>query len=139
MRLEIKEGGDGVLCWNKLAIGAYVEEVNENEARLARDNPDLSVIPGRIMCYGCEVMEYDYGIKCTAHLTRTRYAVKGEIEPRPEDAADAARSLSEIPGLQTRAPETVHAAAPQYEAAAAATAIPQGRQPGRRGLFGRSR
>ena len=55
--------------------------MNEQEIRLARDNPDLVVKPGLLKCYGCEVLEYDYGVRCTAELKRTLYAVEGEIEP----------------------------------------------------------
>ena len=62
---------------------------NEREALLAQRNPDLTVKPGVVSCYGCEVMEYDYGIKCTARLTRTRYLVEGELAPRSEDATGA--------------------------------------------------
>src|SRR3712207_7121413 len=81
MHVGIKEGGDGVRCWNRQAVTAYAEQVNRREAQIAQQNPDVVVLPGRLVCYGCEVMEYDYGIKCTAQLTRTRYAVRGETEP----------------------------------------------------------
>ena len=77
MRVETKAGGDGVVCWNVEPITAYVQEVNEQESRLARDNPDLVVKPGFLKCYGCEVQEYDYGVRCTAELKRTLYAVEG--------------------------------------------------------------
>ena len=104
MRVEVKTGGDGVRCWNVAAIQSYAQATNEREAQLAQRNPDLTVKPGVVSCYGCEVMEYDYGIKCTARLTRTRYLIEGELAPRPEVAAAA---LSEIPGLLTRAPDDV--------------------------------
>ena len=104
MRVEVKTGGDGVRCWNVAAISAYAKAADERESLLAQRNPDLTIKPGRVTCYGCEVMEYDYGIKCTARLTRTRYLVEGELAPRPEDAE---ASLSEIPGLLTRAPDDV--------------------------------
>ena len=87
MHLGIKDGGDGVPCWNRQAVTAHVDEVNRREQQVAERNPDVVVLPGRLVCYGCEVMEFDYGIKCTASLTRTRYVVDGEIEPRAEDAA----------------------------------------------------
>ena len=105
MRVEVKTGGDGVRCWNVAAIQTYAQTMNEREALLAQRNPDLTVKPGVVSCYGCEVMEYDYGIKCTARLTRTRYLVEGELAPRSEDATGA--SLSEISGLLTRAPDDV--------------------------------
>jgi hypothetical protein len=108
VRVETKAGGDGVLCWNVEPIRAYAQQVNEQETRLARDNPNLVVKPGLLKCYGCEVMEYDYGVRCTAELKRTLYAIEGEIEPRPEDAK---RSLAEVPGLLTRAPDDIAAAA----------------------------
>ncbi len=107
MRVETKDGGDGVKCWNRQAIGSYTDGVGEQERQLAARNPDLLLLPGLIKCYGCEVMEHDYGTKCTATLTRTRYAVRGEIEPRVDDAA---ASLAEIPGLLTRAPDELAAA-----------------------------
>ena len=71
MRVETKDGGDGVRCWNVAAIRSYADQINQKEARLSGANPDLLVMPGLLKCYGCEVMEYDYGIKCTATLTRT--------------------------------------------------------------------
>src|SRR3712207_8630007 len=101
MHVGIKEGGDGVRCWNRQAVLAYADQVNSREVQIAQRNPDVAVLPGRLVCYGCEVMEYDYGIKCTAQLTRTRYAVQGETEPRAEDAVG---SLQEVPGLLSRAP-----------------------------------
>lgn len=142
VRVETKAGGDGVLCWNVTALQAYAEQTNAQEARLGAANPDLVVHPGRVTCYGCEVMEYDYGIKCTALLTRTLFVVAGEIEPRAEDAD---RSVSEIPGLATRAPEDVQPAAtaepviPQPAAAAPGhtPAAPLPKRSGLRGMFGR--
>lgn len=121
MRIEIKDGGDGVRCWNVGAIQAYATGISDQETRLSSANPDLSVKPGRIRCYGCELMEYDYGTRCTALLTRTRYAVAGELEPRAEDAE---APLSEIPGLLTRAPEAGVGAQPPAATAAAAPAAP---------------
>ena len=146
MRVGTKDGGDGVRCWNRPAIAAYVDEVNRRESQIAQQNPDVVVLPGRLVCYGCEVMEFDYGIKCTAQLTRTRYAVQGETEPRAEDAAG---SLLEIPGLLGRAPSDVqpepaaasHATATGASAAPArpepASPAPEPRRNGLRGLFGR--
>jgi hypothetical protein len=108
MRVGIKDGGDGVRCWNREAVLAYADQVNSREAQIAQRNPDVVVLPGRLVCYGCEVMEYDYGVRCTAELRRTLYAVEGEIEPRAEDAK---RSLADVPGLLTRAPDDIAAAA----------------------------
>ena len=132
MRVETKAGGDGVLCWNVEPIAAYAQQVNEQETRLARDNPDLVVKPGLLKCYGCEVMEYDYGVRCTAELKRTLYAVEGEIEPRAEDAK---RSLAEVPGLLTRAPDDIAAAAAEQAPADMPEAAQQSRSRFR--LFGR--
>jgi hypothetical protein len=143
MQVGIKDGGDGVRCWNTAAVMGYADEVNRRERQLAQDNPDVTVLPGRLVCYGCEVMEYDYGVKCTATLTRTRYAVQGEIEPRPDDAKG---SLLDIPGFQGRAPSDVEAEAKVATAAAAAPAngshtpaAPAADKPrsGLRGLFNR--
>jgi hypothetical protein len=144
MHVGIKDGGDGVRCWNREAVLAYAEQVNRREAQIAQQNPDVVVLPGRLVCYGCEVMEYDYGIKCTASLTRTRYAVQGETEPRAEDAAG---SLLEIEGLRSRAPsdvqpEPVAARQPAATSAAAASASPgsssaESKRSGLRGRFGR--
>ena len=117
MRVEIKQGGDGVACWNAEAIAAYAAAADAREAALAAANPDLVVTPGLVKCYGCETLEFDMGFGCTGKLTRTLYAVAGEVAPRP---ADAAGSLSDIAHLQgridaedavERKPE-VHAAAP---------------------------
>lgn len=129
MHVGIKEGGDGVRCWNREAVTAYVDQVNRREAQVAQHNPDVVVLPGRLVCYGCEVMEYDYGIKCTASLTRTRYAVQGETEPRAEDAVG---SLAEVEGLRSRAPSEVQpepAAARQPATAGTSSAGPSGARP----------
>ena len=147
MHVGIKDGGDGVRCWNRQAVLAYAEQVNRRETQIAQHNPDVVVLPGRLVCYGCEVMEYDYGIKCTASLTRTRYAVQGETEPRVEDAAG---SLLEIEGLRSRAPSDVQpepTAARQPAAASSAATPPspgpadrsatESKRSGLRGLFGR--
>jgi hypothetical protein len=150
MRVGIKDGGDGVRCWNREAVLAYADQVNSREAQIAQQNPDVVVLPGRLVCYGCEVMEYDYGIKCTAQLTRTRYAVEGETEPRAEDAAG---SLLEVPGLQGRAPSDVQpepaaarqsapTAGPAARPASASVSVahaapPESKRSGLRGLFGR--
>jgi hypothetical protein len=134
MRVETKDGGDGVRCWNVAAIRSYADQINQKEARLTGANPDLLVMPGLVKCYGCEVMEYDYGIKCTASLTRTRYAIEGEIQPRPEDAAG---SLGEIPGLETRAPDGV-VPEPAAGATAYASESSSAKRSGLRGLFGRT-
>ncbi len=101
MQAEILAGGDGVKCWNREAIQAYVKKTNEREARLSQQNPDLVIIPGQIKCYGCEAQEYDYGTKCTAHFTKTVFGIVGEIQPRKEDAVGWQR---EIPGLLTIRP-----------------------------------
>ncbi len=149
MHVGIKDGGDGVPCWNRQAVAAYADEVNRREQQVAERNPDVVVLPGRLVCYGCEVMEFDYGVKCTATLTRTRYAVSGETEPRTEDAAG---SLLEVEGMRSRAPEELHeqvrnrekatAGASPAPAAPAPAPAPQpdrddSRRGGLRGLFGR--
>ena len=154
MHVGIKDGGDGVPCWNRQAVMDHVAEANRREQQVAERNPDVVVLPGRLVCYGCEVMEFDYGVKCTASLTRTRYAVAGEIEPRPEDAAG---SLLEVEGLRSRAPAELHeqvrdrekasAGVPSSSASAGPAAPPttlpphpgrdEPRRGGLRGLFGR--
>ncbi|WP_375424610.1 hypothetical protein [uncultured Friedmanniella sp.] len=138
MQVGIKDGGDGVRCWNVSSVHAYADEVNRREQQVAQSNPDVAVLPGRLVCYGCEVMEYDYGVKCTATLTRTRYAVQGEIEPRLEDAKG---SLLDIAGFQGRAPADIETAAKAETAAVAAAPAPaaasDGRRSGLRGLFNR--
>lgn len=137
MRVEIKSGGDGVLCWNREAVQGFAAAVSEREARLAQNNPDLTVQPGRVACYGCEVMEYDYGTKCTARLTNTLYVVEGEIGPRAEDANG---SLAEIPGLLTRAPEDVAVAPTAEPVVPERVNTPAGapaKRAGLRNLFGR--
>ncbi len=102
MRAEIRAGGGGATCWNDEAIRAYADEINEKEDRLRGRNPDLVVIPGRVKCYGCELQEYHYAMKCTAELTKTLFAVEDEIKPRPADAVGLHR---EIPGLATTRPD----------------------------------
>lgn len=99
MRVDIKEGGDGVACWNAEAIAAYAAAIDAREAALAAANPDLEVTPGRVKCYGCQVNDFALGIRCTAELTRTLYAVTGEVAPR---AADAVGSLADVTGLRNR-------------------------------------
>ncbi|GAA1828229.1 hypothetical protein ACFFOM_14280 [Microlunatus capsulatus] len=126
MHLGIKDGGDGVPCWNRQAVTAHVDEVNRREQQVAERNPDVVVLPGRLVCYGCEVMEFDYGIKCTASLTRTRYVVDGEIEPRAEDAVG---SLLEVEGLRNRAPAELHEQVRAKEKASAGVAASSGAGP----------
>ena len=144
MRVEIKQGGDGVSCWNAEAIAAYAAAVDAREAALAAANPDLVVTPGLVKCYGCEQLEFDMGFGCTAKLTRTLYAVADEVAPRP---ADAAGSLSDITHLHgridaadavERVPAT-HAAAPVAPVAPSAPVSPSvpARRSGLKGLLGR--
>ena len=144
MRVEIKQGGDGVACWNAEAIAAYAAAADAREAALAAANPDLVVTPGLVKCYGCETLEFDMGFGCTGKLTRTLYAVTGEVAPRP---ADAAGSLRVIPHLQgridaedavERIPE-VRAAAPAAPATTTAPLPPSAppRRSGLKGLLGR--
>ncbi len=142
MQVGIKDGGDGVRCWNAAAIASYADEVNRREQQVTQHNPDVAVLPGRLVCYGCEVMEYDYGVKCTATLTRTRYAVQDEIEPRAEDAKG---SLLDIRGFEGRAPADIEAEAKATTASAAPSSssytppaqAPDSRRSGLRGLFNR--
>jgi hypothetical protein len=130
MRAETLPGGDGVLCWNVEPIARYVAAVEERETRLSQDNPDVVVHPGVIKCYGCEVMEFDLGTRCTATLTRTLYAVKGEVAPRAEDANG---SLTEIPGMVTR----LDADPPATPMAETVATDGGSRRAGLRNLFGR--
>jgi hypothetical protein len=130
MQVEIREGGDGVACWNVDAITAYVTAINDREAALSEANPDLRVTPGRIKCYGCEALEFDMGTRCTAELTKTLYAVEGEVAPR---RADASASLSEIPGLLTRIDADPTTTQPVAEEASE----PPPRRGGLLGRFGR--
>ena len=133
MRVEIRQGGDGISCWNTDAIAAYVASVDAREAALGEANPDLVVTPGRLKCYGCEELEFDMGTRCTAELTRTLYAVDGEVAPR---STDASASLSDIPGLLTRIDaENAVAQTPEIHEAADTT-VPQ-RRSGLLGLLGR--
>ena len=144
MQGGIKDGGDGVRCWNAAAVASYADEVNRRERQVAQDNPDVTVLPGRLVCYGCEVMEYDYGVKCTASLTRTRYAVQGEIQPRTEDAKG---SLLDIGGFLGRAPGEVETQVKQTQLATAEDVAPgahrtaptaaESKRGGLRGLFNR--
>ncbi len=99
MRVDIRTGGDGVACWNEQAVRAYVAGIDERERRLSAANPDLIVHPGQVKCYGCEVMDHGYGTRCTASLTKTRFGVRDEVQPRPEDMTG---SLNEIDGLVSK-------------------------------------
>ncbi|HEU5485512.1 MAG TPA: hypothetical protein VFU98_11440 [Microlunatus sp.] len=132
MRVDIKQGGDGMACWNAEAITAYAAAADAREAALGTANPDLVITPGLIKCYGCEELEFDMGTRCTAELTRTLYAVADEVAPRPSDAAG---SLADIPGLRPRIEsETAVDQVPEiYEAAPYEPA----RRTGLRGLLGR--
>lgn len=125
MRVEIKDGGDGVACWNAEAILAYVHAIDAREARLREANPDLVVTPGRVKCYGCRLNDFGLGFQCTAEVTRNLYAIAGEVAPR---AADAGGSLADIDGLQSRidTEQAVRlvAADPQPAVAAPAPAAP---------------
>jgi hypothetical protein len=99
VEVQTRSGGDGVLCWNVEPMRAYAREIEDRQAQLTSANPDLVVTAGRITCYGCVALEYGNGYQCTAELTRTLYAVPGEVSPR---AADAVAPLSTIPGFRTR-------------------------------------
>lgn len=99
MRVDIRNGGDGVACWNGDAVRAYAARVTSREEQLAAANPDLVVTTGQVKCYGCEVMDHGYGTRCTAVLTHPLYSVEDAVAPR---AADAAGSLLEIPGLVSK-------------------------------------
>lgn len=153
MRVDIKEGGDGVACWNAEPIVAYAAAIDAREAALASANPDLDVTPGRVKCYGCQVNDFGLGIRCTAELTRTLYAVTGEVAPR---LADAVGSLADITGLRNRIDaadtvalvrETTPAAPPSSEPAGEPAGAPTSRlapppsaaprRSGLKGLFGR--
>ena len=131
MRVDIRTGGDGVACWNAQAVRDYAAAVDEREQRLGAANPDLVVLSGQIKCYGCEVMDYGYGTRCTASLTKSRYGVRDEVQPRSEDMTG---SLSEIPGLVSKldAPATEPSAAPT-----APTSPPTPARSGLRRLIGR--
>ena len=106
MRVEIKQGGDGVACWNAEAIAAYAAAADAREAALAAANPDLVVTPGLVKCYGCETLEFDMGFGCTGKLTRTLYAVTGEVAPAAPatTAAPAAPAPSRAPVPPSAAP-----------------------------------
>lgn len=125
MRVDKKDGGDGVACWNTEAVRSYAAEIDADEARLARDNPDVVVTSGLFRCYGCEKLEWEDGTRCTAELTLTLYRIKGQVAPR---SADASASLQVIPGLRSRilddeavaAPETATATTPPSRVSPAA-------------------
>jgi hypothetical protein len=142
MQVEIRTGGDGVACWNVEAITAYATAINEREAALGEANPDLRITPGRVKCYGCEVLEFDMGVRCTAEVTKTLYYVEGEVAPR---RADASAYLSEIPGLLTRIdapgatsqPTTSQPTTSQPTTGQPATSQPEPRESRRGGLLGR--
>lgn len=125
MQVDIKQGGDGFACWNAEAISAFAASMDAREARLAEANPDLVVTPGRVKCYGCQVNDFDLGLRCTAELTRSLFAVAGEVAPR---VADAGGSLADIPGLRSRIEKTqtttLAPAAPPAPAAPAAPTAP---------------
>lgn len=135
MRVETKDGGDGVRCWNTQAIQRYADRIDERELHLTQHNPDLRVTPGRLLCYGCEVMEYDYGTKCTAQLTRTCYSVNGEVAPRSEDAAG---SLLEIEGFVTRVQAQTEATSPATVRVPSQTDGSEPKRAGLRALFSRT-
>lgn len=132
MLVETKDGGDGVRCWNVAAIRAYSTAKNAREEQVTAHNPDVEAFPGLLRCYGCEVMEYDYGIRCTAELTLTRYGVRDELAPKP---ADAVASLNQIPDFLLRAPESIEKVAETPPAPVQTYASTK--EPGLRGLFGR--
>lgn len=147
MRVDIKDGGDGVACWNTEVVRSYAAEIDAEEARLAQDNPDVVVSPGRFRCYGCERLEWEDGTRCTAELTLTLYSVKDQIPPR---SADASASLQVVPGLRSRildveAVPTASSPQPPRAGATAPSAAPKWKEPpeaeprktGLRGLLGR--
>ncbi|MGI8458258.1 MAG: hypothetical protein ACR2LI_09115 [Propionibacteriaceae bacterium] len=153
MRVEIKEGGDGVACWNAAAVQRHADASTATEDHISAANPDVRVIEGSIRCYGCEVQEYHYGTKCTAMLTKTLYVVRDQIGPR---TADAAGSLLEIDGLKTIEPGSKGLGSHNAPVDAATAPVPaetgsggdgrvaqeppdrEPRKSGLRGIFGRS-
>lgn len=147
MRVYIKDGGDGVACWNTEAVRSYAAGIDAEEARLARDNPDVVVSPGQFRCYGCERLEWEDGARCTAELTVTLYGVKDQIPPR---LADASASLQVVPGLRSRLLDEeavpVNASTqPDHATSRAPSVAPKWKEPpeaeprkvGLRGLLGR--
>lgn len=121
MQVDIKQGGDGYACWNADAIRAFADAADAREAHLLATNPDLVLTPGRVKCYGCQVNDFDLGVRCTAELTRTLYAVAGEVAPR---AADAGGSLADIPDLVSRLTSEQAVGHAQGERPAAVAAAP---------------
>jgi len=136
VRVDIRNGGDGVACWNSDAVRAYAAGVTEREDRLAAANPDLVIATGQVKCYGCEVMDHGYGTRCTAVLTHALYSVEGEIAPRAQDAAG---SLLEIPGLVSKieTPAEVSDPAPEVTRAQDNGTTPAPSRGGLRRLIGR--
>jgi hypothetical protein len=67
-------------CWNRDAIDAYVQTVEEKEIRLGT-NPDIEVIAGKLTCSNCVVNEGGNGTMCTLQVTETQFAVRGERAP----------------------------------------------------------
>jgi hypothetical protein len=99
MEICLRDGGDGARCWNVEPIMAHIRGSEARQAQLSRANPDLEVSPGGITCYGCTALDHGQGYGCTARLTQPLYRVRGEIGPRPSDAA---ASLSTIAGFRGR-------------------------------------
>ena len=84
MNVNIRNGGEGVACWNGAAINEYATDISAKETRIATRNPDIEVLAGSIACQGCVLNQHGLGAMCTAQLTKTQYAIIGERLPRPE-------------------------------------------------------
>lgn len=130
VRIDGRDGGIG--CWNAEAINAYAADVDATEARLA-GTPDLVVIPGKIACQGCVVNAFGRGTFCTAQLTETQVAVRGQRAPLPEAAH---REASVIPGYEMIKPGS-GAWAEGYEAPAEQAPVMVPEPSPRRGGIGR--
>lgn len=74
MFVDTSFGLGGEECLNRQAIATFVDHATANEKSLAH-KPELSVIPGRIACWGCliDCASDDGAKRCSIVIKRSQF------------------------------------------------------------------
>jgi len=79
MKISLVESND---CWNKQPITEHGRVWDAIEADVESSTPHVQVYSGLIACIGC--VEGDQGLFCSAELTPTAVALRGQpVSPEP--------------------------------------------------------
>lgn len=89
------------LCWNNIVLQEFAANDEDKVSQKLESNPDVLARVGKIACSGHEDRPLEGKTFCTARVTPTQYAIKGEIPPRPEDAY---LYIKEVPGFELTVP-----------------------------------